>query len=186
MEEGILLGLVEPVDFIHEQDGSLALELPLFFGFVDDLADLLDAGEHRRKMNEMRLGFSGDDARQGGFFRSRAGPTGSWKIPDRFQWHGEPGNPPRSPRPGQTRPPAAAVAYARPAAGGGRWRLPPDSQRGPSIVCFWCVAFFSSWQVCVSCSKNPDSFRYVAAKAGEPASLSRENASLIWLTRYRW
>jgi hypothetical protein len=81
VEESILLGLVEPVDFIDEQEGSFALKLPLFFGFVDNFADLFDAGEHRREMNEMGLGFAGDDPCQGGFPATRGAPQNHGENP---------------------------------------------------------------------------------------------------------
>ncbi|VTR70786.1 hypothetical protein DESC_830103 [Desulfosarcina cetonica] len=67
VQEGVLLGLVETVDLVHEKNRALALELALLFGFVDDLADLLDTGQHRREVDEVGFGFKGDDARQGGF-----------------------------------------------------------------------------------------------------------------------
>ena len=74
MEEGILLGLVEPVNLVDEQDGAFALKLALFFGFLDDFADLFDACQHCREMDEMGLCLTGNDPRQGGFSTSRRPP----------------------------------------------------------------------------------------------------------------
>ena len=44
-QEGVLLGFVEAVDLIDEEDGAGA-EAGGLFGVDHDLLDLLDAGEH--------------------------------------------------------------------------------------------------------------------------------------------
>ena len=65
-QEGVLLGLVEPVDLVDKQDRSPARPLQLDPGFFDDAPDLLDSGENRRKGGEMGLRLAGDDAGKGG------------------------------------------------------------------------------------------------------------------------
>ena len=46
VQEGVLLGLVKPVDFVHEEDGTLPPHPERFPGLVDDSPDLLHAREH--------------------------------------------------------------------------------------------------------------------------------------------
>src|SRR5712691_10162685 len=54
-QEGVLLGLVEAVDFIDEQSRGLAVQPTLLLGFLKNLTELLDTGEHGRKGDERRL-----------------------------------------------------------------------------------------------------------------------------------
>ena len=65
-QQGILLGLVPAVDFVHEQDGFLLVHAPALEGGIDDILQFGLAGQHRRKGLEMGLGLVGDDLGQGG------------------------------------------------------------------------------------------------------------------------
>lgn len=66
-EKGVLLGLVEAVDFIDEQQGLAAVVGFFFLGLLDDFADFLDSLQHRRKKDEAGFGRVADDLPQGGF-----------------------------------------------------------------------------------------------------------------------
>ncbi|EKD60334.1 MAG: hypothetical protein ACD_54C00806G0001 [uncultured bacterium] len=55
-QEAILLGLVETVDFIDEQQGSLPVLPPDFSGF-EDLAQVWNAGENRGNLHESQIRF---------------------------------------------------------------------------------------------------------------------------------
>ena len=65
-QQGILLGLVPAMDFIHEQDGLFLVHAPAFEGRIDDILQFGLAGQHGRKGLEMGLGLVGDDLGQGG------------------------------------------------------------------------------------------------------------------------
>ncbi len=45
-QEGVLLGLVEPVDLVDKENRSPPGLFELGPGFLDDAPDLLDAGEY--------------------------------------------------------------------------------------------------------------------------------------------
>ena len=64
-EEGVLLGLVEAMDLVDEEDGAGA-EAGGLFGVDHDLLDLLDAGEDGGELDEGGLGERGDDLGEGG------------------------------------------------------------------------------------------------------------------------
>ena len=64
MKKGVLLGFIEPVDFIHKQDRSLFMQLQLFTRLLDYRSDLFDTGQHSRKVNKMRTGRLGNNACQ--------------------------------------------------------------------------------------------------------------------------
>ena len=72
-EEGVLLGLVEAVNLIDEEDGAGA-EFRRFFGVDHDLLDLLDAGEDGGELDEAGAGDVGDDAGEGGLADSGRSP----------------------------------------------------------------------------------------------------------------
>ncbi len=72
-QKGVLLGLVEAVNLVDEDDGPGA-EVARFFGIGHDLLDFLDPGQHGRKLDELRLGAMGDDLRQRGFAHARRTP----------------------------------------------------------------------------------------------------------------
>ncbi len=65
-QEGVLLGLVEAMDLVDEEDGARA-EAGGFFGLDHDLLDLLDAGEDGGELDEGGSGELGDDLGEGGF-----------------------------------------------------------------------------------------------------------------------
>jgi len=64
-QEGILLGLVEAVHFVDEQDGPPAVLHRLLLGDLHRLANLLDPGEHGGNRLEMGIGNLGQEPRQG-------------------------------------------------------------------------------------------------------------------------
>ena len=74
MQKSVLLGLVEAVDFIHEQNGLLAAQAQLLPGIVDDRPNVFDTREHCRKVGKMRAGLARDDAGQCGFTATRRTP----------------------------------------------------------------------------------------------------------------
>ena len=69
-QKSVLLRLVEPVDFVHEQHGRLVVGLTLKLGLSDNLSDVGDAREHRTELHVMRFGVAGNQERQ----RGLAGP----------------------------------------------------------------------------------------------------------------
>ena len=73
-QEGILLGLVETMDLVDEDDRSRAV---LFgpFGIGHNLLDFLDSSQHRGELNELRLGHARDD-----FGKSRL--ASAWRSPE--------------------------------------------------------------------------------------------------------
>lgn len=67
-EESVLLGFVEAVDFVNEENGVLGSEHELgFFGLFDYFADLGHTGHDGGHLDEFGVGVVGDDAREGGF-----------------------------------------------------------------------------------------------------------------------
>ena len=81
-QEGVLLGLVKAVDFVHKDDGALP-EAAVFLRLEHHLPDLLDAAGHRGKVDEGGLGALGDDPRQGGLAHPRRAPEnhGGYAVP---------------------------------------------------------------------------------------------------------
>ena len=69
-KEGVLLGAVEAVDLVEEEDGALAVLPEPAAGPRRDVADVLDAGADRRERLEGLAGRAGDEAGDGGL----AGP----------------------------------------------------------------------------------------------------------------
>jgi hypothetical protein len=67
MQKSVLLGFVEAMNFIDEQDGAAMVEITLLTGFVDHPPDILDAAQNGRKFDEMGLFGTGHQARQRGF-----------------------------------------------------------------------------------------------------------------------
>ncbi len=65
-QEGVLLGLVEAVNLVDEEDGARAVGGGLL-GVDHDLLDLLDAGEDGGELDEGGGGEVGDDLGEGGF-----------------------------------------------------------------------------------------------------------------------
>ena len=65
-QEGVLLGFVEAVDFVDEDDGFFAA-LPLAFGVFHDFFNVFDAAHDCAEGDEARAGLVGDDLRQGSF-----------------------------------------------------------------------------------------------------------------------
>ncbi len=73
-EQSVLLGLVEAVDLVHEEDRALAVE-PLLLGRLrDDLAQLGHTAEHRAEQDEARLRLVGHDVGEGRLARTGRPP----------------------------------------------------------------------------------------------------------------
>ena len=70
-QQGVLLGRVEAMHLVDEQDGARLVVLEAIFGLLDGLAEVVDAGEHRIERGEVRLGGVGDDAGEGRLARPR-------------------------------------------------------------------------------------------------------------------
>ena len=70
-QEDVLLGFIEAVDFVDEEDGRLVAQLAPFLCLADFLADFGDVGLHAIEHFEAAVCGIGDDGSQGCF-------TGSW------------------------------------------------------------------------------------------------------------
>ena len=65
-KKGVLLGLVEPMDLIHEQNGPLPLDRAPLLGELDDPPQFGKPARSSREGLELGLGMRGDQAREGG------------------------------------------------------------------------------------------------------------------------
>ena len=65
-EQGVLLGLVEPVHLVDEEDGAVAQFPQPRLGLGHRLADVGHTGQHGVERGELGAGGVGDDAGQGG------------------------------------------------------------------------------------------------------------------------
>ena len=72
-QEGVLLCLVEAMDFVDEENRSPTAALALA-GFVDRGSNVLDAGKHGGKCDEIGTVVRGDQPRQGCLSRARRAP----------------------------------------------------------------------------------------------------------------
>lgn len=70
-EKGILLGLVETVDFVDKQQGAQVIHSQLFFCVPGDTADLGHPGDYSVQLFKTGLGRIGNHFGQSGFSRSR-------------------------------------------------------------------------------------------------------------------
>ncbi len=75
-QQGVLLGAVEPVHLVEEQDGPPALLAEEAPGAVDDLPHVLHPGAHRRQGDEPLGGGARRSPRPGWSCRYRADPRG--------------------------------------------------------------------------------------------------------------
>ena len=66
-QDDVLLGFVETVNFVHEQDGGLAVHPAAVVGLGDDAAEVGDAGGDGAYRLKGGLGVGGDQAGEGGF-----------------------------------------------------------------------------------------------------------------------
>ncbi len=66
-EEDVLLGFVEAVDFVEEEDGALAGVAEADFGFGEDFADFFDTHGAGVELDEVAVGVCGDEVGEGGF-----------------------------------------------------------------------------------------------------------------------
>jgi hypothetical protein len=79
MQEGILLGFVEAMNFVNEKDRSFSEMLPVCFRAIEHLAYILDAGGYGTELKEIGLSL----ARNYACKRRLAAPRGS---PQNHRW----------------------------------------------------------------------------------------------------
>ena len=72
-EKGVLLGFVEAVNLVDEDDGAVA-GAGFMLGYGHDLLDFLDARENRAEGNEFGACQSGDEAGKRSFPAARRSP----------------------------------------------------------------------------------------------------------------
>ena len=72
-KKSVLLGFVEAVDFVDEDDGAVTGARFVFCG-GHDVLDFLDAGENGTEGNEIGVRQPGDDAREGGLAAAGRAP----------------------------------------------------------------------------------------------------------------
>ncbi len=70
-EEDVLLGFVEAVDFVEEEDGAFGGVAETEFGFGEDFADFFDADGGGIEVDEMSLCVFGVEVGEGGFAGAR-------------------------------------------------------------------------------------------------------------------
>ena len=85
-QEPVLLGLVEAVDLVHEQKGSLPV-CPPDLGRLKDFAQLWHARKDRRDLDEMQIRFLRQKPRDGGFTNARRPPENQRTQAARIQHH---------------------------------------------------------------------------------------------------
>ena len=73
-EQRVLLPLVVAMDLVDEQHGAAAVVLPAVLGLLQDLAQLLDAGEHGAQRLEVRGGEAAHDVGERRLARARRPP----------------------------------------------------------------------------------------------------------------
>ena len=79
-QEGVLLRLVEAVDFIDKQNGAL-LPLPGCFGLLNRFADVFHARKHSGHGQKLCAEALRDNPRQRGFANARAAFAGQMLLP---------------------------------------------------------------------------------------------------------
>ena len=72
-QEGVLLGAVEAVDLVDEEQRAAPF-LAARFRRVEDFAQILHAGMNGRELLEMEVGDLGEEARHGGLAGARRAP----------------------------------------------------------------------------------------------------------------
>ena len=80
-QQGVLLGLVEAVDLVEEEDRALAVLAEAVAGPLERVADVLHAGAHRAELLEGLAGVGGDGLGQGGLARARRPPQDHRRQP---------------------------------------------------------------------------------------------------------
>ena len=84
-EQGILLGFVEAVYLVDEEEGRFLVEKALFSGRFDHFADLLDSGCNGREGEEGSVELRGDDPGEGGLADARRPPEDERGDVSRFE-----------------------------------------------------------------------------------------------------
>jgi len=72
-QETILLGAVEAVDLVHEEQRGLAVGAAAR-GFLEAFLEVGDAGEHGAELDEVQVGLFGEQAGDGGLADARGAP----------------------------------------------------------------------------------------------------------------
>ena len=80
-QKGILLCLVESVDFIYEEDRFLAVVAPLGLRLINNSPDFFDARKDSGETHKMGFCFMGDDTGQSGLSRAGRSPEDHRKKP---------------------------------------------------------------------------------------------------------
>ena len=93
-QKGVLLGLVEAMDFIHEQDRALALDDSTLLGGLDQPAQFRNPAGDGREGLEVGLGMRGNQAGEGGLARAGRSPEDQGR--QGVLLDGEPKRPPRA------------------------------------------------------------------------------------------
>ena len=73
-EQCVLLGFVEAVDFVHEEQSQLPVEAPALLCFGDGFSKLSDAGVDSGDGLKRATGCMGDEAGEGGFSAAGGAP----------------------------------------------------------------------------------------------------------------
>ena len=76
-QQGVLLGLGEPVDLVEEEHGLAAVQVAVAAGLLHDRADVLDPGRDRRQLDELGGRRRWRRGGPGWSCRCRAAPRGS-------------------------------------------------------------------------------------------------------------
>jgi len=87
-EKSVLLGLVEAVDFVHEDDSAMA-RAGLKFGGGHYVFDFLDARENGTESHEIGFGKAGNEASESGFAAARRPPEEHGAKVVAFDLHAE-------------------------------------------------------------------------------------------------
>jgi hypothetical protein len=61
-QKGVLLGFVEAMDLIHEENGSSLVEATLSPSFFNDPPHIFDSSQHGADGDEIGFCFPGDDS----------------------------------------------------------------------------------------------------------------------------
>src|ERR1700752_3523806 len=85
MQQRILLGLVEPMNFIDEEDGTFSVAL-FFLCFLNCFAQVLDSGKHRGEWNKPLAAILCKNASECRFAGSRSAPKDQgWQCAATFE-----------------------------------------------------------------------------------------------------
>ena len=139
-EDDVLLGLVEAVDLVDEEDGALGVHGAPLPGGLGDAAEVGDAGGDGGDGLEVGAGEAGDEVRQGWSCRSPAGPTAAARVSGPTRWRGGGRAPARRRGPARRTRRRSAGACGRPGAPPARCGHATRGRRGS-----WAWGLLWSW-----------------------------------------